>query len=55
MILIYSNIVNILLLDHHPFIGGAWLNENPGKICVRPKNINQSNNNKFWPDYWLAI
>ena len=34
---------------------GAWLNENPDKICVRPKNINQSNNNKFWPDYWPAI
>ena len=34
---------------------GAWLNNYPGKICVRPKNINQSNNNEFWPDYWISI
>ena len=23
---------------------GAWLNNNPDKICIRPSNINPSNN-----------
>ena len=34
---------------------GAWLNENPGKICIRPSNINPSNNENFWPDDWISI
>ena len=34
---------------------GAWLNENPNKICLRPANINPSNNNNFWPDNWIKI
>ena len=34
---------------------GAWLNENPDKICVRPKNINPSNNVNFWPKDWISI
>lgn len=34
---------------------GAWLNENPNKICVRPKNINPSNNVNFWPKDWISI
>ena len=34
---------------------GAWLNENPSKICIRPKNINPSNNENFWPDKWISI
>ena len=34
---------------------GAWLNENKNKICVRPSNINSSNNLKFWPDEWIPI
>tara|TARA_B100000401_G_C52765162_1_gene700276 strand:- start:38 stop:967 length:930 start_codon:yes stop_codon:yes gene_type:complete len=34
---------------------GAWLNNNPDKICIRPSNINPSNNKNFWPDDWLSI
>lgn len=34
---------------------GAWLNNNDDKICVRPKNINQSNNRDFWPNKWIPI
>ena len=33
----------------------AWLNQNPNKICLRPKDINPSNNIDFWPDSWLSI
>ena len=34
---------------------GAWLNENPDKICMRPSNINPSNNENFWPNDWISI
>ena len=34
---------------------GAWLNSNPNKICLRPKNINPSNNKDFWPLSWFPI
>ena len=34
---------------------GAWLNQNPNKICVRPSNLNPSNNKNFWPQTWLSI
>jgi hypothetical protein len=34
---------------------GAWLSKRRGKICVRPKNLNVSNNKNFWPDYWIKI
>ena len=34
---------------------GAWLNENTKKVCLRPKNINPSNNTDFWPKYWVSI
>ncbi len=34
---------------------GAWLNENPNKICIRPVNLNPSNNIDFWPDDWMSI
>ena len=34
---------------------GAWLNQNPNKICIRPKNINPSNNKNFWPENWISI
>ena len=34
---------------------GAWLNENPSKICIRPKNISPSNNENFWPEKWISI
>ncbi len=34
---------------------GAWLSKNSDKICVRPSNINPSNNLDFWPDSWISI
>ncbi len=34
---------------------GAWLNENDNKICLRPSNINPSNNKYFWPKEWISI
>lgn len=34
---------------------GAWLNQNVQKICVRPSNINPSNNLDFWPKEWVQI
>jgi len=33
----------------------AWLNQNSNKICLRPKDINPSNNSDFWPESWKAI
>ena len=33
----------------------AWLNDNPDKICVRPLNLNPSNNIDFWPESWHII
>ena len=34
---------------------GAWLSNFDDKICVRPKDLNPSNNKNFWPDKWLII
>jgi hypothetical protein len=34
---------------------GAWLSKRRGKICVRPKNLNVSNNYDFWPNNWKPI
>ena len=34
---------------------GAWLSKKKNKICVRPKNLNVSNNKDFWPKEWKAI
>ena len=34
---------------------GAWLNENQNKLCIRPKDINPSNNKDFWPKDWISI
>ena len=34
---------------------GAWLNENQNKLCIRPKDINPSNNKDFWPHDWISI
>ena len=34
---------------------GAWLSNNQNKICIRPKNINPSNNIDFWPESWITI
>ena len=34
---------------------GAWLSQRKGKICIRPKNLNVSNNKDFWPKEWKSI
>ena len=34
---------------------GAWLNKNSDKICIRPSNLNPSNNENFWPKDWISI
>lgn len=34
---------------------GAWLNSNKNKICLRPSNLNPSNNLNFWPPEWIEI
>ncbi len=34
---------------------GAWLSPHEDKICVRPKDINPSNNIDFWPEDWVKI
>ncbi len=34
---------------------GAWLSNQEDKICIRPKNINPSNNVDFWPKDWFPI
>ena len=33
----------------------AWLSESKNKICLRPKNLNVSNNRGFWPASWIKI
>ena len=56
------NDFNLFKYSKHFIVGptsfhwwGAWLNENPDKICIRPSNINPSNNTDFWPDSWISI
>jgi hypothetical protein len=34
---------------------GAWLSNEENKICIRPKNLNPSNNIDFWPESWISI
>ncbi len=34
---------------------GAWLSNNENKICIRPRDINPSNNIDFWPESWISI
>ncbi len=34
---------------------GAWLSQDKNKICIRPKNLNPSNNKDFWPENWISI
>ena len=34
---------------------GAWLNKSPNKICIRPSNMNPTNNENFWPKDWISI
>ena len=33
----------------------AWLSNFDDKICIRPKNLNPSNNIDFWPTTWMSI
>ena len=33
----------------------AWLSNKHDKICIRPKNLNPSNNKDFWPQEWISI
>ncbi len=56
------NDFNLFKYSKHFIVGpttfhwwGAWLNENPDKICVRPKDMNPSNNKDFWPENWIPI
>ena len=53
---------NLFKFSKHFIVGpssyhwwGAWLNENQSKICVRPKDLNPSNNKHFWPSDWISI
>ncbi len=34
---------------------GAWLSSEENKLCIRPKNLNLSNNIDFWPDNWISF
>ena len=56
------NDFNLFRYSKHFIVGptpfhwwGAWLNENKNKICIRPSNINPSNNSDFWPKKWISI
>jgi hypothetical protein len=57
------NDFNLFKYSKHFIVGptpfhwwGAWLNQNPDKICVRPSgDLNPSNNNDFWPESWISI
>jgi hypothetical protein len=56
------NDFNLFSFAKHFIVGGssyhwwgAWLNEFPHKICIRPSNLNPSNNKDFWPESWLTI
>ena len=57
------NDFNLFKYSKHFIVGptsfhwwGAWLNENPNKICVRPQDdLNPSNNKDFWPESWIKI
>ena len=56
------NDFNLFKYSKHFIVGpssfhwwGAWLNEYKDKICVRPSNLNPSNNVNFWPDEWISL
>ena len=60
----YKDLIDLYLLTQCKFFivapstfswWGAWLSERKGKICVRPKNLNVSNNKDFWPKDWKPI
>jgi hypothetical protein len=33
----------------------AWLSNYKNKICVRPRDLNPSNNSDFWPESWIKV
>ena len=56
------NDFNLFTYSKHFIVGGstfhwwgAYLNENPNKICVVPSNINPSGNPNFYPNDWKKI
>ena len=56
------NDFNLFRYSKHFIVGpttfhwwGAWLNTYSNKLCLRPKNINPSNNSDFWPESWIKI
>ena len=56
------NDFNLFMHSKHFIVGptpfhwwGAWLNQNKDKICLRPNDINPSNNIDFWPKSWISI
>ncbi len=56
------NDFNLFIHAKHFIVGptpfhwwGAWLNHNKNKICLRPNDINPSNNFDFWPKSWISI
>ena len=57
------NDFNLFKYSKHFIVGptsfhwwGAWLNQNPDKICLRlPEDLNPSNNKNFWPESWITI
>ena len=63
--LIKNNVINDFNLFNyckHFIVGpssfhwwGAWLNEHKNKICLRPSNMNPSNNPNFWPPDWIKV
>ena len=60
----YKDLTDLYLLTHCKYFiispstfswWGAWLSKRKGKICVRPKKLNVSNNKDFWPKEWKSI
>ena len=56
------NDFNLFMYSKHFIVGptpfhwwGAWLNNNSQKICLRPSDLNPSNNSDFWPQKWISI
>ena len=56
------NDFNLFSFAKHFIVGGssyhwwgAWLNEYPNKICIRPSTLNPSDNKDFYPESWIAI
>ena len=56
------NDFNLFSFAKHFIVGGssyhwwgAWLNEYPNKICIRPTNLNPSDNKNFYPESWITV